>query len=494
VNIVTPDVATNPFDRNFNDPSRDNATFALAPGERGIITLRAYCAEGTPNCTRNLVASLQGKVALGVVAQGANCAKCVGAACTLGDLVKGATECSLETGPPKDIYDPIPPVVEVLDPTLTAPETTFVAIDADNNGTEPVSFSLLATDNVALGAVTCTSLTTAVSFVGQSGDTYTFAGVFPVGTTGITCSAADVRSNPAPNTTAVNFLVTVNDVTPPTFDLAPGSTPGAPFVPANPAEATGPAGAVVTYTNPTATDSNGGPVTVSCGSTGGLQSGSTFPIGTTQINCVATDQSGVSTPPTNLFDISVADTTAPVITLSGPASSTIQLGTAYVDPGASAADAVSGSVTVTKVGTVNPNAIGTYTIVYSATDAAGNTATATRTVIVQDTIPPVITETATPNVLLWSPNKIMTPVTVSGVITDASAVTATFQVTDEYGVIQPQGAVTVGAGGAYAFVVSLEAWRKGNDSNGRLYTITVTATAAGQTSTKTTTVLVPHNQ
>jgi hypothetical protein len=330
--------------------------------------------------------------------------------------------------------------------------------------------------------------------VGQSGDTYMFAGVFPVGTTGIACSASDIRSTPAPNTTAVNFLVTVTDVTPPTFDLAPGSTPGAPFVPSNPAEATGPAGAVVTYTNPTATDSNGGSVSVSCGSTGGLQSGSTFPIGTTQINCVATDQSGVSTPPTNLFDISVADTTAPVITLSGPASSTIQLGTAYVDPGASAADAVSGSVTVTKVGTVNPNAIGTYTIVYSATDAAGNTATATRTVIVQDTIPPVITETATPNVLLWSPNKIMTPVTVSGVITDASAVTATFQVTDEYGVIQPQGAVTVGAGGAYAFVVSLEAWRKGNDSNGRLYTITVTATAAGQTSTKTTTVLVPHNQ
>jgi hypothetical protein len=170
------------------------------------------------------------------------------------------------------------------------------------------------------------------------------------------------------------------------------------------------------------------------------------------------------------------------------------LGTAYVDPGALAADAVSGSVTVTTVGTVNPNVIGTYTIVYSATDAAGNTSTASRTVIVQDTIPPVITETATPNVLLWSPNKIMTPVTVSGVITDASPATATFQVTDEYGVIQPQGAVTIGAGGAYSFVVSLEAWRKGNDSNGRLYTITVTATAAGQTSTKTTTVLVPHNQ
>ena len=43
-------------------------------------------------------------------------------------------------------------------------------------------------------------------------------------------------------------------------------------------------------------------------------------------------------------------------------------------------------------------------------------------------------------------------------------------------------------------MVSLEAYRNGNDSNGRLYTIKVTAVAAGQSTIKTTTVLVPHNQ
>ena len=93
VNIVAPNVQTNPFDRNFNDPSRDNVTFALAPGERGMITLRAYCEEGATDCTRDLMASLEGRVALGVVAQGANCASCTGAACSLTDFVKGATEC-----------------------------------------------------------------------------------------------------------------------------------------------------------------------------------------------------------------------------------------------------------------------------------------------------------------------------------------------------------------------------------------------------------------
>ena len=50
---------------------------------------------------------------------------------------------------------------------------------------------------------------------------------------------------------------------------------------------------------------------------GGLASGSTFPIGVTDINCVATDVSGAATPPTNLFDITVADTTPPSVTLSG---------------------------------------------------------------------------------------------------------------------------------------------------------------------------------
>jgi uncharacterized protein YjbI with pentapeptide repeats len=496
VNIINPNVQTNPFDRNFNDPSRDNATFSLAPGERGIITLRAYCDEGALDCTRDLMASLQGKVALGVVAQGANCASCTGAACSLVDHVNNGTECSIDNGPPKDIYDPIPPVVAVVNPTLTSPDTIVVATDSDNNGNEAVVFTLNATDNVAVAQVTCISGTTAITASGRTGDAYSFAGVFPLGNSSVTCTASDVRSTPAPNTASVAFIVKVKDVTPPTFDLPAGSTPGSPFVPSNPAEATGPGGAVVSYTNPTATDTNGGPVTVNCASAGGLASGSMFPIGNTDINCVATDVSGVSTPPTNLFDINVADHIAPAIGSVSNISVTATgaTGAIVTYPTPSATDAVS-AATITCLpasGSLFP--VGTTTVTCSARDAALNTSTKSFTVTVINN-PPTLSVTATPPTLLWSPNKTMTPVTVSGVVTSVSLASAKYKVTDEYGKVQPAGNITVGANGAYSFVVSLEAYRNGNDADGRLYTILVTVTdTQGRIATATAIVMVPHNQ
>ena len=84
------------------------------------------------------------------------------------------------------------------------------------------------------------------------------------------------------------------------------------------------------------------------------------------------------------------DTTPPEITLNGSASETQSLPAtagsgSYTDPGATANDDEDGVVTVTTTGTVDPNSKGTYTITYSATDAAGNSASATRTVsIVND--------------------------------------------------------------------------------------------------------------
>ena len=84
------------------------------------------------------------------------------------------------------------------------------------------------------------------------------------------------------------------------------------------------------------------------------------------------------------------DTTKPVITLNGSATVNHEQGTTYSDAGATATDAVDGSVTVTTSGTVG-TAAGTYTLEYSATDKAGNKATATRTVIVADTTSPVVT-------------------------------------------------------------------------------------------------------
>ena len=58
----------------------------------------------------------------------------------------------------------------------------------------------------------------------------------------------------------------------------------------------------------------------------------------------------------------------------------------YTDAGATAVDAVDGTVSATTTGSVNTSTTGVYDINYTATDAAGNTATATRTVTVTASI------------------------------------------------------------------------------------------------------------
>jgi hypothetical protein len=68
-----------------------------------------------------------------------------------------------------------------------------------------------------------------------------------------------------------------------------------------------------------------------------------------------------------------------------------------------------------------------------------------------------------------------------------------YVVMDEYSQIQPSGNLTLGAGGSFAFTVALEASRRGNDSDGRHYTIAVSAKDnLGNPGFKSATVTVPH--
>jgi len=94
-------------------------------------------------------------------------------------------------------------------------------------------------------------------------------------------------------------------------------------------------------------------------------------------------------------DVTIIDTTAPDLILNGSNPMPLEAGTAYSEPGATALDIVDGdltnSITTTGAATVDGNVIGTYTVDYSVTDAAGNTNTTTRTINVADTLPPVIT-------------------------------------------------------------------------------------------------------
>jgi len=96
------------------------------------------------------------------------------------------------------------------------------------------------------------------------------------------------------------------------------------------------------------------------------------------------------------------DKVAPIITLNGDETVTHKVDTAYTDLGATAEDGVDGSVAVTNDSSaaVNANLIGEYTVTYTATDAAGNIATKTRTVIVIASGDPVLQDNMIP--IKWS--------------------------------------------------------------------------------------------
>jgi hypothetical protein len=66
----------------------------------------------------------------------------------------------------------------------------------------------------------------------------------------------------------------------------------------------------------------------------------------------------------------------------GPPLINHEQGTPFTDPGASATDMVDGSLAVIRTGDVGVGA-GTYVLIYTATDEAGNSASVSRTVIVQ---------------------------------------------------------------------------------------------------------------
>ena len=91
---------------------------------------------------------------------------------------------------------------------------------------------------------------------------------------------------------------------------------------------------------------------------------------------------------------SIVDTTAPVITLLGDDTVTIEVGSPYTDAGATATDNYDGDITssIFTVSTVNTAIVGVYTVRYNVSDASGNAAVELiRTVNVVDTTLPVIT-------------------------------------------------------------------------------------------------------
>ena len=262
---------------------------------------------------------------------------------------------------PVFVHDSTPPVISVPSAIVTdAPAVSFVVTATDAIDGAP--------------SVECDP---------PSGTT------FPFGTTTVQCAAFDDHLNYS----YASFDVTI--------------TGGLPVitVPANmTVEATSPAGAVVTFT---ATATNDGVVTCN------PPSGSTFPIGSTSVNCTATNAAGSDT---EVFQVRVRDTQAPVIlevhTLpnqlwppdhkmvpvsvtvlavdvadASPYSSIVAVSSNQPVNGTGDGDTapdweITGPLTLNLRAERSGNGTRVYTIVVRTTDASGNSSIATTDVIV----------------------------------------------------------------------------------------------------------------
>jgi|GEM_PF-908300 len=140
----------------------------------------------------------------------------------------------------------------------------------------------------------------------------------------------------------------------------------------------------VTLTPPTATDNCAGTVD---GTTPNLTIAG---VGTHTVLWTYTDGTGNFS--TQSQSVVITDTQAPTIALVGASSITVECHTSFDDPGVTTEDNCRAEdVTVAVTGQPNIDVPNTYTVIYTATDGGGNQVSTQRTVIVVDTIKPVIT-------------------------------------------------------------------------------------------------------
>jgi hypothetical protein len=188
-----------------------------------------------------------------------------------------------------------------------------------------------------------------------------------------------------------------------------------------------------------------------------------------------------------------ADTTPPNVTVvpgdqvveaTGPSGAVVTFSAHATDP-----DDAAGPVTCTRP-SGSTFGFGTTNVVCSSTDTHNNTGSTSFNVLVRDTTAPAITAVTPSQTSLWPPNKKMVPISVAVATTDAVTVSPGCKITS----------VTSNEPGSDQWVITapltlqLQADRLGT-GNGRIYTISVTCTdAAGNASSRSTTVIVPHDQ
>lgn len=244
--------------------------------------------------------------------------------------------------------------VEVVDTTAPTVHVGDATVEATGPLT-PVSYAFAAHDAVGIASTSCST---------ASGS------AFPLGATAVQCTAKDLSGQEASDT----GTITVLDTTAPAVDPIGDVT----------AEATGPAGAMVHFTPPTAHDAVSGSSTTTCSAV----PGALFLIGTTTVTCSATDSSG-NTGSTSLA-VTVSDTTPPTLALPGDITQEAEgPDGAHVSFSTSATDVVDLDVPVTCSPGSGVFPLGSTPVGCDATDDAGNSASGGFDVIVQDTLAPV---------------------------------------------------------------------------------------------------------
>jgi large repetitive protein len=112
------------------------------------------------------------------------------------------------------------------------------------------------------------------------------------------------------------------------------------------------------------------------------------------ITYTATDPSGNKATLYGARTVTVNDTLPPTLTLTGAATQSLECGSPYTDPWATANDACFGDIThrISRTGSVSTGTPGSYALTYNVSDPVGRSAPpVSRTVSVVDTLPPTLT-------------------------------------------------------------------------------------------------------
>jgi hypothetical protein len=232
----------------------------------------------------------------------------------------------------------------------------------------------------------------------------------------------------------------------------------------------------------------------------------TLPLGVHSITLTVTDPGGLSDSDT--VEITVEDTTDPVVTLLGDDPITLECGVdSYVEYGATIVDLCDAAPSlVIDASEVDTETVGIYDVDYTGTDASDNSVTETRTVNVVDTTPPTITVN-TPPAVFWAPNHQYRTIALVDLDIEVEDFCDQTLTADDVVIVsvtsdEPENATGNGDGNTFddivigetCNVVQLRAERAGG-GNGRVYTLRLELMdASGNVGFTHYEVHVPHDQ